>query len=324
LAKNCQTVYTICVNIGLLDICANSGDIDYLDVNDGAYAPDIDVDDEEAKDTYVDDSKCEDDQASLGDKEGVAKSAFVARSLEYSDDKAYIDTIEGDSDNKFWLSFPRDCSSRNFILGGPQKPDMMGMTAAEEEAAKKQYRKSRNSFTDKLRLALMKSMSNKGISTSLQKSQKGHFTGDPNKMVRPMEYVKSHHLLIGHTFQLKKMLQIRIAEEANLCLIKVKTIRSDFNNLIVAKRNFYVCATHSVQCGWQVSKACCREGDNFSIIPKNHRVFKEKGLRAPFKSKRVSHLLRNAIEETPGLPYQIMCKLLKPHVKEYGLTNNVL
>ncbi len=68
LAKNGQTVYTICVNIGLLDIRADSGDINYLDVNEGAYAPDIDVDDEEAKESYVGDSKCKDDQASLGDK----------------------------------------------------------------------------------------------------------------------------------------------------------------------------------------------------------------------------------------------------------------
>ncbi len=50
---------------------------------------------------YSHNSKCKDDQASLGDKEGVAKSAFVARSLEYSDDEAYFDTIEDDSDNKF-------------------------------------------------------------------------------------------------------------------------------------------------------------------------------------------------------------------------------
>jgi hypothetical protein len=123
---------------------------------------------------------------------------------------------------------------------------------------------------------------------------------------------------------LKETVQIRIAEEANLRLIKVKTLRSDSNNLIVAGRNFYVCATYSVQSGWQVSKACCREDDNFSIIPQNHRVFKQKGLQAPFKSKRVSHLLWNAVEETPGLLYQIMRKLLKPHFNEYVLTNNVL
>jgi hypothetical protein len=74
------------------------------------------------------------------------------------------------------------------------------------------------------------------------------------------------------------MLQIRIAEEVNLRLIKVKTIRSDSNNLIATGRNFHVCATYSVQYGWQVSKACCREDDNFSIIPQNHRVIEEEGV----------------------------------------------
>jgi hypothetical protein len=160
LAKNGQTVYTICVNIGSLDIQADSGEINYLNANDNAYAPDIDYDDEEVKEAYVGDSKGKDKQGSHGDKEGVAKEASVARSLQFSDDKANIDTIKGDSDDKFWSSFPRDHNSRNFILGGPQKPDTMGMTAAEEEAAKKQYRKARKSFTDKERLALMESMSN--------------------------------------------------------------------------------------------------------------------------------------------------------------------
>ncbi len=59
----------------------------------------------------------------------------------------------------------------------------MGMTVAEEEATKKQYRKARKSFTNKERLALMKSMSNKGVATLPQKSQLGIVKGDPNKMV---------------------------------------------------------------------------------------------------------------------------------------------
>ncbi len=59
----------------------------------------------------------------------------------------------------------------------------MGMTAAEEEATLKQYRKARKSFTDKECLALMKSMSSKGVSTLPQKSQLRNFKGDPNKMV---------------------------------------------------------------------------------------------------------------------------------------------
>ncbi len=37
LAKNGQTVYTICVNIGLLDIRADSGNIDYLHASDRVY-----------------------------------------------------------------------------------------------------------------------------------------------------------------------------------------------------------------------------------------------------------------------------------------------
>jgi hypothetical protein len=46
LAKNGQTVYTIYVNIGSLDIQADSGEINFLNANHNAYAPDIDDDDE--------------------------------------------------------------------------------------------------------------------------------------------------------------------------------------------------------------------------------------------------------------------------------------
>jgi hypothetical protein len=42
LGKNGQTVYTICVNNGSLDIQADSGEINYLNINNNAYAPDID------------------------------------------------------------------------------------------------------------------------------------------------------------------------------------------------------------------------------------------------------------------------------------------
>jgi hypothetical protein len=93
-----------------------------------------------------------------------------------------------------------------------------------------------------------------------------------------MEYVESHCFLKDCTFKLKETLQICIAEEANLCVIKVKTIRIDSNNLIAAGWNFYVCATYSVQYGWHITKACCREGDNLSIIPQNHRDIEQKGL----------------------------------------------
>ncbi len=69
---------------------------------------------------------------------------------------------------------------------------------------------------------------------------------------------------------------------------------------------------------------CCRFGDDFTIIPKNHMVMENKGLRPPFKSKWASHVLRNAVEDTPGLTYQLMREILKPYINKYVLTINVL
>jgi hypothetical protein len=42
--------------------------------------------------------------------------------------------------------------------------------------------------------------------------------------------------------------------------------------------NFYVCATYSVQLGWHVRIACCRDRDDTSLIPQNHRDIEQKGL----------------------------------------------
>jgi hypothetical protein len=143
-------------------------------------------------------------------------------------------------------------------------------------------------------------------------------------MVRPMADVESHRLSRDHTFQLKEMLQLCIAEEANLCQLKVKAIRSDHNNIIVAGLNFYVYAMYSAHSGWMVRNAFCRDGDDTSIIQPNHRYIEERGLQTPFKSKWIGHLLQTAIKETPGLPYQMMHEILKPYFNEYALSNNIL
>jgi hypothetical protein len=135
-------------------------------------------------------------------------------------------------------------------------------------------------------------------------------------MVRPMADVESHCLSQDHTFQLKETHQLCIAEEANLHQLKVKTIRSNHNNIIVAGSNFYVYATYSVRSGWMIRYACCREGYDISVIPPNYRYIEEMGLQTPFKSKWISHVLWAAIKETPGLLYQMMRGISKPYFKE--------
>jgi hypothetical protein len=67
--------------------------------------------------------------------------------LKYSNYEDYIDNTDVDSEDESCSSFPRDCNSRNLILGGPKKPDTMGMTPAEEEADMKKYRKESLSLT---------------------------------------------------------------------------------------------------------------------------------------------------------------------------------
>ncbi len=90
-------------------------------------------------------------------------------------------------------------------------------------------------------------------------------------------------------------------------------------------REEFLCVHNILSPVWlAVTKACCRFGDDFSIIPQKHMVMEDKGLRPPFKSKWVGHVLRNAVEDTPGLTYQMMREILKPYMNKYVLTNNVL
>ena len=55
-----------------------------------------------------------------------------------------------------------------------------------------------------------------------------------------MTDVESNRLVEDHTFVTKDILNLCIAEEANLRCIKMKVERSDDTNLIVVGINFYV------------------------------------------------------------------------------------
>jgi hypothetical protein len=170
----------------------------------------------------------------------------------------------------------------------------------------------------------MKSIASKDLAALPQKSQVGVFLGDQNKMIQMVAAVKSCCLVGTNSFKLEDMVQLCIAEEANLCQIKLKTIRSDHNNLIVTGSNFYVYATYLLQLGWVVRTVFCREGEDTRKIPTNLKYINEKALRIPSKSKWVALVLWTTNKETHGLPYQMMCEILKPYVNDYAMMNSIL
>jgi hypothetical protein len=93
----------------------------------------------------------------------------------------------------------------NLILGGPEYRDTTNMTDNE----KRDYRKTRNDYTDKLRLARMR----QDVEETLPSDT---FTGCRTPHLRTEAEVESAGLEVGHTFPAKDLLLMCIAEEANL------------------------------------------------------------------------------------------------------------
>ncbi len=90
LACNGQTVYTIVVNLGSLELQAIAGEIDKDNIVNIAYAPDIEP-------TSLLDNSSDREMmkkaSTNGDNEGEAKQVSVVQSLTYSDDKDCIDNM---------------------------------------------------------------------------------------------------------------------------------------------------------------------------------------------------------------------------------------
>ena len=117
---------------------------------------------------------------------------------------------------------------------------------------------------------------------------------------------------------------IRIAEEANLRLIKVFVMKSSYLSYVVGGPNFYVAATFRQHDGWLVRVACFREEDDVLNIPPNAQYFDEDKLRMPFRAKWVSYLLRKTVADCPGASYRVMSEVIRDYVNEYAITNNIL
>jgi hypothetical protein len=200
---------------------------------------------------------------------------FAPEGLVYSDDEAYLFEVE--SDDEFRTSFPKDVVRKNIIPGGPTKPDLRNMTETAAKIVLKAYAKERKAYTDKQRFARVKAVQSVSLSSG--------FSGHNNKQIRTMTDVESNRLVEDHIFATKEILNLCIAEEANLRCIKVKVERSDPTNLIVVGFKFYVSGSFSENAGWTAHIVVCREGDDISKIPPNQRIDRIDPLRTPFKSK---------------------------------------
>ena len=144
-----------------------------------------------------------------------------------------------------------------------------------------------------------------------------------------MTDVELNRLEEGHMFATKDILNLRIAEEANLRCIKIKVERSDPTNLIIVGYDFYVSGSFSESAGWTAHIVVCREGDDLSKIPPSQRIDRideddTSPLRTPFKSKWLAPIIQSAVLDSPGVSYGSLREILKQYGNNYALTDSVL
>jgi hypothetical protein len=272
--------------------------------------------------TGRDDSSEDESDASVSLNSEGSGAAYVPRGVEFSDDDILLD-VDSEEDDLIRSSFPRDRSRRNKVLGGPQKPDLCNCTESEAQVLMKRYRAARKAFTDKQRLLRVKA-----DRALLSGSSASSCSGVGTPALRPMKQVEESRLLENQVFLSKEILQLRIAEEANLRGISTHASRSDHTTLTTVGFKFYVHATFSEKNGWTVHSAVCREGDDILKIPPKD-VYdgsseRKIALRTPLKSKWAVPYITKAVLDNPTISYQMMRELMKPYANDYALTDSIL
>ena len=125
---------------------------------------------------------------------------FLLNNEELNNDALMIEYMDTKRRSK---STHRGCG--NLILGGPKYRDTTNMTEDE----KRDYRKTRKDYTDKLHFAQMRRDPRETFPSDT-------FTGCRTPHLRTKAEVESAGLEVGHTFPAKDLLLMCIAEEANL------------------------------------------------------------------------------------------------------------
>jgi len=156
------------------------------------------------------------------------------------DDYNNILDMDIDSEEEFWSSFPKNQNSSKLqVKGGDQRPDVSDLSSKKEaEEVLDKWRKKHKAFTDKVnRTAVRADHEMRKFKFDIREEA----LGDHSTQLCAMSVINASRLSAGHVFQLKGTLRLRIVEEAKLRRVKIKVMRSDIENLIVAGFHFYVC-----------------------------------------------------------------------------------
>jgi hypothetical protein len=150
-------------------------------------------------------------------------------------------------------------------------------------------------------MEMAKQLAEANITTLPQRRQMHSYFGDQTPSIRLMMVDKAHLLVAGQTFQYKEILQICIAEEANLRNIKVKIVRSSDVTYIVGGYNYYVAAGYQMQTVWLVCVACCREGDDVLRTPPNSHTLMKGNFAIPSAENGLAIFFAVPLKIAPAL-----------------------
>ncbi len=201
---------TVTVAIADGDISKKS-DEDYTDKKEENEEEDNDGD--EGEDSDNEDSKADDRNKPEGEDQANRFEDIVDSSL-------LEDDVPSQSFRVPWVRGKG--AGRKANKGRPPCPDTKNMTELEAEMAIKKWQVEWMQKRDK-----DQRKSRKEDSDGVFIDEGNTFTGCIDTTLRRMIDVRKAPLLLGHTFPFKDMLMMRIAEEANLFGVRVKTTQSD-------------------------------------------------------------------------------------------------
>ena len=232
------------------------------------------------------------------------------------DDDDFVD-IDVESDDEGRSLFPKNKTPRNYLSGGPQKTDTTGMTEEKTSKLREADQKKQKKWTNAERKIRIKSnqigsppCANRGITTDT---------------LRMMTEVEAHRLSDGHMFPTKEIFWIRIAEEAILRNISVRSLRSDHMQMKVIGKNFFVSGYFREGYGWTCTAAVCREGDDTSRIPDRTKYdMMKKSTHTPLYYKWVVPIFRPLIITKPGIDYEALRNALRPYAHDGAIKNPIL